>query len=84
MKKELTILTTFSIAIILVVTGCQHSSASKNDSLSPNRSPAILHPKIRQSKKQQQVKPQSKKSQLRSLLKKRQLQQVYFQRNVPA
>lgn len=32
MKKELTILTTFSIAIILVVTGCQHSSASKNDS----------------------------------------------------
>ena len=32
MKKELTILTTFSIAIILVVPGCQHSSASKNDS----------------------------------------------------
>ena len=32
MKKELTILTTFSIAIILVVTGCQHSSASKNGS----------------------------------------------------
>ena len=32
MKKELTILTTFSIAIMLVVTGCQHSSASKNDS----------------------------------------------------
>lgn len=35
MKKELTILTTFSIAIILVVTGCQHSSASKNDSTVP-------------------------------------------------
>ena len=32
MKKELTILTTFSIAIILVVSGCQHSPASKNDS----------------------------------------------------
>ena len=35
MKKELTILTTFSIAIILVVTGFQHSSASKNDSTVP-------------------------------------------------
>ena len=83
MKKELTILTTFSIAIILVVTGCQHSSASKNDSTVPQ--PVTSYSSSEDTSiKEATTSETSVKSQLRSLLQKRQLQQVYFQRNVPA